>query len=118
LTSKHAGTIAPRPLEYREWLWAIDLSPYAENVLRTGKRISEQARAKMSLIHVVNEDSQAAPNILDSGKKAYEGKVFPIFLKSSPKREYGCLPTVLILLWKRGPRFKRWRDARPLTASS
>jgi hypothetical protein len=33
---------------------------YAENVLCTGKRISEQARASLALIHVFNEDSQAA----------------------------------------------------------
>jgi nucleotide-binding universal stress UspA family protein len=64
LTSKHAQMIAPRPLEHREWLCAIELSRYAENVLRTGKRFSEQARANMSLIHVVNEESQAALNTL------------------------------------------------------
>jgi len=64
LTSKHAQTIAPRPLQHREWLCAIDLSRYAENVLRTAKRISEQARANLSLIHVVNEESQAASNTL------------------------------------------------------
>jgi nucleotide-binding universal stress UspA family protein len=64
LTSKHAQTIAPRPLEHREWLCAIDLSRYAENVLRTGKRMSEQARANLSLIHVVNEGNHAASNTL------------------------------------------------------
>jgi nucleotide-binding universal stress UspA family protein len=64
LTSKHAETILPRPLEHREWLCAIDLSPYGENVLRTGKRMSAQARANMSLIHVVDEDSQAASSTL------------------------------------------------------
>ena len=64
LTSKHAQTIAPRPLEHREWLCAIDLSRYAENVLRTAKLFSEQARANLSLIHVVNEESQATSNTL------------------------------------------------------
>jgi universal stress protein A len=59
LTSKHAETIAPRPLEHREWLCAVDLSAYAETVLRTGKRMSEQARANMSLIHVVNREGHA-----------------------------------------------------------
>lgn len=64
LTSKHAQTIAPRPLEHREWLCAIDLSRYAENVLPTAKRMSEQARANLSLIHVVNGESQAMSNTL------------------------------------------------------
>jgi nucleotide-binding universal stress UspA family protein len=64
LTSRHAQTIAPRPLEHREWLCAIDLSRYAENVLRIAQRISEQARAHISLIHVVNEETQATSNTL------------------------------------------------------
>jgi nucleotide-binding universal stress UspA family protein len=64
LTSRHAQTIAPRRLEHREWLCAIDLSRYAENVLRIGKQISEQARANMSVIHVVNEEGQAPSNNL------------------------------------------------------
>jgi len=55
LTSKHAETIAPRSLEHREWICAIDLSPYSESVLRAAKRTSELARANMSLIHVVHE---------------------------------------------------------------
>jgi nucleotide-binding universal stress UspA family protein len=69
LTSKHAQTIAPRPLEHREWLCAIDLSRYAENVLRTCKRFSEQARANMSLIHVVNEESPATSDTLRLDKE-------------------------------------------------
>ena len=74
LTSKHAQTIAPRALEHREWLCAIDLSRHAENVLRTAKRMSEQARANMSLIHVVNEDSEAASNTsgLERGRPTKE----------------------------------------------
>jgi len=68
LTSRHAQTIAPRPLEHRQWLCAIDLSRHAESVLRTGRRFSEQARANMSLIHIVNEETQAGSNTLDLEK--------------------------------------------------
>ena len=54
LTSRHAETIAPRPLTHKEWICALDLSPYAETVLRTGKILSEQAGAGLSLIHVID----------------------------------------------------------------
>src|SRR5579859_4084832 len=54
LTSRHAETIAPRPLTHRQWVCALDLTPYADTILRAGKAISEQARAELSLIHVVN----------------------------------------------------------------
>jgi nucleotide-binding universal stress UspA family protein len=54
VTSRHAETIAPRPLSHKEWICALDLSPYAETVLRTGIALSEQARAGLSIIHVVD----------------------------------------------------------------
>jgi nucleotide-binding universal stress UspA family protein len=54
LTSRHAETIAPRPLTHKEWICALDLSPYSETVLRTGKTLSEQAGARLSLIHVID----------------------------------------------------------------
>ncbi|QNI34266.1 universal stress protein [Alloacidobacterium dinghuense] len=54
LTSRHAETIAPRPLTHKEWICALDLSPYSEMVLRTGKTLSEQAGAALSLMHVVD----------------------------------------------------------------
>ena len=34
LTSRHAETIAPRPLEHREWLCAMGLGSHGERVLR------------------------------------------------------------------------------------
>jgi len=54
LTSRHAETIAPRPFAHRHWICALDLTPYADTVLRTSKAFSEQARGELSLIHVVN----------------------------------------------------------------
>jgi nucleotide-binding universal stress UspA family protein len=54
LTSRHAETIAPRPFAHRHWICALDLTPYADTVLRTSKAFSEQAHGELSLIHVVN----------------------------------------------------------------
>ena len=53
LTSKHAQTIAPRPLEHREWLCAIGLSGNSEAVLRFAKDAAALAHAKLAIIHAV-----------------------------------------------------------------
>src|SRR5580704_890232 len=53
LTSRHAQTIAPRPLEHREWLCAIGLSSNSERVLRFASQAAAQARSKLSIIHAV-----------------------------------------------------------------
>ena len=53
LTSRHAQTIAPRPLEHREWLCAVGLSSNSESVLRYASKMAAQARAKLSIIHAV-----------------------------------------------------------------
>jgi nucleotide-binding universal stress UspA family protein len=53
LTSRHAETIAPRPLEHREWLCAIGLSSNSERVLRFAGQVAGQARGKLSIIHAV-----------------------------------------------------------------
>ena len=50
LTSRHAQTIAPRPLEHREWLCAVGLSSNSERVLRFASQVAAQARGKLSII--------------------------------------------------------------------
>ncbi len=53
LTSRHAQTIAPRPLEHREWLCAIGLGSSSERVLRFASQAAAQAHSKLSIIHAV-----------------------------------------------------------------
>jgi nucleotide-binding universal stress UspA family protein len=53
LTSRHAQTIAPRPLEHREWLCAVGLHSNSERVLRFASQMAVQARGKLSIIHAV-----------------------------------------------------------------
>lgn len=53
LTSNHAETIAPRPLEHREWLCAIGLNRDSERVLRFASRGAADVGARLSLIHAV-----------------------------------------------------------------
>ncbi len=53
MTSRHAQTIAPRPLEHRRWLCAIGLSSNSERVLFYASHAAAQARSNLSIIHAV-----------------------------------------------------------------
>ena len=53
MTSTHAQTIAPRPLEHREWLCAIGLSEDSERVLRFAHEAAEEAHFNLQIIHVI-----------------------------------------------------------------
>ncbi len=53
LTSRHAETVAPRPLEHREWLCAMDLSSHAERVLRYASQGSAEVNSRLSIIHAI-----------------------------------------------------------------
>ena len=61
LTSRHAQTIAPRPLEHREWLCAIGLGSNSERVLRYASQVAAQARGKLSIIHAVQAGDMKLP---------------------------------------------------------
>ena len=65
LTSRHAQTIAPRPLEHREWLCAVGLSSNSERVLRFASQVTAQARGKLSIIHAVQAGDTNLPIQLD-----------------------------------------------------
>ena len=65
LTSRHAQTIAPRPLEHREWLCAVGLSSNSERVLRFASQVAAQARGKLSIIHAVQAGDTDLPIQLD-----------------------------------------------------
>jgi nucleotide-binding universal stress UspA family protein len=53
MTTQHAETIAPRPLEHREWVCAIALQPDSERVLRFAAQAAEDARANLTLLHAI-----------------------------------------------------------------
>jgi nucleotide-binding universal stress UspA family protein len=61
LTTRHAQTIAPRPLEHREWLCAIGLSSNSERVLRFAIQGAAETRAKVSIIHAVQAGDPDMP---------------------------------------------------------
>ena len=65
LTSRNAQTIAPRPLEHREWLCAVGLSSNSERVLRFASQVAAQAHGKLSIIHAVQAGDTDLPIQLD-----------------------------------------------------
>jgi nucleotide-binding universal stress UspA family protein len=71
LTSRHAQTIVPRPLEHREWLCAIGLSSNSERVLRYASQVAAQARGKLSIIHAVQAGDTGLPIQLDLEEQAH-----------------------------------------------
>jgi nucleotide-binding universal stress UspA family protein len=62
LTTEHAATIAPRPLEHRKWLCAIGLTLDSERVLRYAKDAASAAGAKLSLIYAIQTSDAVSEN--------------------------------------------------------
>jgi nucleotide-binding universal stress UspA family protein len=73
LTSRHAQTIAPRPLEHREWLCSVGLSTNSERVLRFASQAAAQAHSTLSIIHTVQGGDPDLPIELDLRKEVLSG---------------------------------------------
>ena len=65
MTTQHAETLSPRPLEHREWVCAIGLSADSERVLRYASQIAETFHANLSLLHAVPAAQPGLPVQLD-----------------------------------------------------
>jgi nucleotide-binding universal stress UspA family protein len=52
-TSRHAETIAPRPLGHREWLCTISLDDDSERVLRYAHQAAREAHSNLHIIHAI-----------------------------------------------------------------
>lgn len=73
-TSRHAETIAPRPLEHREWLCAIGLSEDSERVLRFAHQAAAQAHANLRIIHAIQATRHNLPIQVDLEEKFEESQ--------------------------------------------
>jgi nucleotide-binding universal stress UspA family protein len=65
MTTQHAESISPRPLEHREWVCAIGLSADSERVLRIAHQVAESFHANLSIIHVIPAAQPGLPVQLD-----------------------------------------------------
>jgi nucleotide-binding universal stress UspA family protein len=71
-TSRHAETIAPRPLEHREWICAIGLGENSEHVLDYAHRLAAQAGGHLRIIHAVQATDRTVPLQLDEAERIEE----------------------------------------------
>ena len=61
LTTHHAETIAPRPVEHKEIACAAGLGADSERVLRSAAEIAEKVHANLSIIHAIPLIEQGLP---------------------------------------------------------
>lgn len=61
VTSRHAETIAPRPLEHREWLCTIGLGEDSERVLRYAHQAAAEARSNLHIVHAIQASDPSLP---------------------------------------------------------
>lgn len=62
VTSEHAEKVAPRPIEHRELLCAIDLGESSERVLRYANNLSAEAQARLSIVHAIEAKDFIPPD--------------------------------------------------------
>ena len=65
LTSQHALTIAPRPIEHRQWLCTIGLGEDSERVLRYAHLAATEAGCQLHIIHATRATDPNLPIQLD-----------------------------------------------------
>jgi nucleotide-binding universal stress UspA family protein len=68
MTTEHAEVIAPRPLEHREWVCAVDLNGDSKRVLELANRAAAAAGARLSLIHVIQDSDSTEQRSRDEEK--------------------------------------------------
>jgi K+-sensing histidine kinase KdpD len=65
LTTQHAETISPRPLEHREWVCAVGLQADSERVLRYTAQVAETFHGNLLLIHAISSSEPGLAVQLD-----------------------------------------------------
>ncbi|SPE28816.1 putative UspA domain protein [Acidobacteriia bacterium SbA2] len=70
LTTQHAETKAPRPLEHREIACAVGLGADSERVLRCATEVAEKLHANLSIIHAIPAIDRGLPIQLDLEESA------------------------------------------------
>jgi len=61
LTTQHAETVVPRPLEHRVWVCGLSLGEDSERILRQASEAVKTVGAKLQLIHVLDSALRQPP---------------------------------------------------------
>ncbi|MGA7915450.1 MAG: universal stress protein [Candidatus Acidiferrales bacterium] len=64
LTSEHAETMVPKPLEPRRWLCAISLNDDSGRVLRAASEAAQATGARLSVVHAIQVSALGLPKEL------------------------------------------------------
>lgn len=70
MTTEHAETAAPKPLEHREWICAISLNPDSERVLRIARSAASEAGAKLSVFDAIHDGGAVKEAILQAVRRS------------------------------------------------
>jgi len=68
LTMQHAATIAPRSLEHRTWICAVELSSDSERLLLYAREAASAAGAKLLVVHAI-QTGEAGSNVEKASKE-------------------------------------------------
>jgi nucleotide-binding universal stress UspA family protein len=87
MTSIHAETISPHPLEHRVWVCAIGLSADSERVLGLAGRAAAAANARLCVIHAVGENAGTEPHRRLEGLAEKVGCVAELRIVAGPVKD-------------------------------
>jgi nucleotide-binding universal stress UspA family protein len=82
LTSRHAETIAPRPLNHRTWLCAVDADDDAERIMRFAHTAAEAVVGEIFLVHAIpsaGQNSSLALNLKEDPQSQQAHRVLAGF---------------------------------------
>ncbi len=65
MTTQHAETIAPRPLDHRELVCAVSLRDDSERILRVAGQMAEDIHANLSIVHAIASGEPDSKRQLD-----------------------------------------------------
>jgi nucleotide-binding universal stress UspA family protein len=65
MTTRHAQTISPRPIEHRKWLCAVGLQEDSKRVLRYSIESAKAFGSNLKLVHVISTSETRGPTELD-----------------------------------------------------
>ena len=75
LTTQHAETIAPKPLEHRQWVCAIGLHADSERVLRYAASAAQNAHAHLTIVHAIPGCDPSLPVEFDLEERLQSAEV-------------------------------------------
>ena len=75
ITSHHAETIAPRPIEHREWLCALDLSPDSERLLGFANQAASEIGGQLHIIHAIQASDPDSRTQMDLAEQIHAAEI-------------------------------------------